>query len=260
MERVRSRLLALAGVLIVFIGAMCVLQWQEGQVATGAGTPALSAIVLGPDDFDYGPQAWRPYAVPLPIDPEADEGTHWYLAFVPLNGTPVGPGAFTGLGDAVAIHYRASSLSGRMAFAVYGTGGDDRSWTNRVTGYGASGYYVTGTELPAESIAGIRTLPTGSPFSVSVSSGVALPEGQATLAFHRNGSGLDSLHLTRTLVERKGQVTRTSAPEGTFYITSTGGGQYESAFLLVAVDRAQPLSFQLTLESRPVEIGGAALA
>jgi hypothetical protein len=63
---------------------------------------------------------------------------------------PVRPGPFTGSGDAVAVHYRASSLPGTLAFAVYGTaGGSERDWTNRPTGYGASGYYVTAPVLPA---------------------------------------------------------------------------------------------------------------
>ncbi len=256
MDRVRARVLLAAGVLIVFIGAMVVLQWQAGQAAPGGANATPGSIALGPGDFGYGPQAWRPYAEPLPVDPEAADG-RWNLVFVPLNGTPVGPGPFTDMGQAVAVHYRASSLSGTMAFAVYGTGGgDERGWTNRPTGYGASGYVVTGAELPADETGTLRVMPTGVPVDVAVFRGANLPAGQATLAFLRNNSGLDGLHLTRDLVERKGQVTRTSAQEGTFYVTATGGGQVEHTYLLVAVDRAQPLSFRLTLESRTVEVGG----
>lgn len=256
MGRVRARVLLAAGVLFVFIGAMVVLQWQAGQDAPDGANATPGTVALGPGDFDYGPQAWRPYAEPFPVDPEAPD-TRWYLVLVPLNGTPVGPGPFTGLGDAVAVHYRAPSLSGTMAFAVYGTGGgEQRGWTNRPTGYGASGYFVTAPALPADDAGDLRAMPTGVPLEVTVFRGADLPAGTATLAFLRNNSGLDALHLTRDLVERKGQVTRTTAPEGTFYVTATGGGRAEQAYLLVAVDRAQPLSFRLTLESRVVPAGG----
>ncbi len=258
MEPVRARVLMAAGVLVVFIAAMAGLQWQEGRAAAAGENTTPGAVTLGPDDFAYGPQTWRPYAEPFPVDPEAAE-IRWYLALVPLNGTPTGPGPFTGQGDAVAVHYRASSLSGTMAFSVYGTGGgDERGWTNRPAGYGASGYFVTGASLPAETAPGARAMPTTAPFELSAFRGAGLSSERATLAFLRNNSGLDGLHLTRSLVERKGQVTRTTAQEGTFYLTATGGGQVERAYVLVAVDRAQPLSFRLTLESRTVEVGGGA--
>jgi hypothetical protein len=97
---------------------------------------------------------------------------------------------------------------------------------------------------------------TAVPVDVSVFRGAALAPGTATLTFLRNGSGLDAMHLTRDLVERKGQVTRTTAPEGTFYVTATGGGQAERTYLLVAVDRVQPVSFRLTVDSRVIASGG----
>ena len=258
MDRVRARVLAAVGVLLVLVAGALVLQWQAGQAAPSGANATPGAIALGPDDFAYGPQTWRPYSSPLPVDPD-DPEARWRLVLVPLNGTPTGPGAFTGLGEAVAVHYRASSLSGRMAFAVYATGdGEERGWTNRPTGYGASGYYVTGTELPAERAGDLAAMPTGVPVELAVFRGADLAEDRATVAFLRNNSGLDGIHLTRSLVERKGQVTRTAAQEGTFYVTATGGGRIERAYLLVAVDRAQPLSFGLSIESRTVEVGGGA--
>jgi hypothetical protein len=69
---------------------MVVLQWQAGQAPTGGADATPGSVTLGPDDLDYGPQTWRPYAVPLPVDPDTG-GTEWYLAFVSLNGTPSGP-------------------------------------------------------------------------------------------------------------------------------------------------------------------------
>jgi hypothetical protein len=257
MDQAGSRWLLAAALLVTVAALMLVLQWQAGRAAPPETNGTQGTVTLGPEAFVYGPQSWRPYATPLPVDADAPESS-WYLAFVPLNGTPVGPGAFTGLGDAVAIHYHASSLSGRMAFAVYGTGRDERGWTNRAVGYGANGYYVAGSELPPGETGGADPLPTGTPVGIRVFTGQDRPESRATLSFLREGGGLDHLHLTRSLVERRGQVTRTSSPEGTFYVTATGGGQVEGAYLLVAVDRAQPLSFQLTMESHATPLGGEA--
>ena len=259
MDRIHARLLLISGLLAIFVATMLFLQWQEVRIAGGPETATPGSVSLGPGDFDYGPQAWRPYAVPLPIDPDGDRNALWYLAFVPLNGTPDGPGPFTGLGEAVAVHYRVSSLSGTMAFAVYGTAsGQERGWTNRPTGFRPSGFYVAGTVIPADDQLDARVLPDGMPVEVSAVSAGGLPGECVGLTFLRNGSGLDSLHLTRDLVERKGQVTRTSVPEGTFYIISTGGGHIERTLLLVAVDRPQPLSFQLNLESWTLDIEGGA--
>jgi hypothetical protein len=74
-----------------------------------------------------------------------------------------------------------------------------------------------------------------------------------TLHFDRAGSGLDAMHITRDLSAPKGEVTETSAQQGSFFITATGENPNTSLLLLVAVNRAQPDTFALSVRSEFVE-------
>jgi hypothetical protein len=61
------------------------------------------------------------------------------------------------------------------------------------------------------------------------------------------------MHITRDLSAPKGEVTETSAQQGSFFITATGENPNTSLLLLVAVNRAQPDTFALSVRSEFVE-------
>lgn len=72
------------------------------------------------------------------------------------------------------------------------------------------------------------------------------------LEFNRGPtSGQDSIHFTTDLALRKGEVVTTSATEGSFYITHTGGRPLSDLLLMVAVNRTQPKTFRLHISSEP---------
>jgi hypothetical protein len=65
-----------------------------------------------------------------------------------------------------------------------------------------------------------------------------------------DGGGLASLHVTTNPLDRFGQVTRTNAANGSFFITDTGGrGVFDDIILLVAVRDPLPDDFKVRIRS-----------
>ena len=91
--------------------------------------------------FLYGPEGWVPYNTKLPVQPGGSvDGDAYCMMFVDLNATSNVNSTF----PCVRVDYAFSGLHGIAAFHVYGyihaNGGI--SWTNRVDGLGANGWYV----------------------------------------------------------------------------------------------------------------------
>jgi hypothetical protein len=239
---------------------MVALQMTTGGVGQAdqdsAGTTINQSVSLSMADLMYGPQSWRPYMPPLSIDPDDKNQTEegWYLSFIDLNGTPEGINMYQDQSNPVKVSYRVQNLSGRMAFAIYGWGGTPRKfWTNRQTGYGANGYMVQGGAEPGEPVAGVTPLAQTGPFSVIVAGRDAATSGPVNISFDHPWGGLDALHITTDTAAKKGQMTNTTAQNGSFFITTTGGSEVDHVLLMIAVDRPQPDSFKLSITSRPSE-------
>lgn len=256
----RKRILAALVLIGAFTALMVVLQMAAvGMDPAGPETADATvnqSVTLSMADLRYGPQSWRPFLPLLGIDPDEKNQTSdgWYLAFIDLNGTPEGLSMYQYQSTPVKVTYQVQNLSGRMSFAIYGWGDSPRRyWTNRQTGYGANGYLVQGSAEPGEPPSGATPLPEAGPFSVVVAGRDPATSGPVSLSFDRPWSGLDGLHITSDPAVRKGQMTNTTAQNGTFSITYTGGNEVEHALLMIAVDGPQSDSFELRITSGPVE-------
>ncbi|HOI60684.1 MAG TPA: hypothetical protein PLI76_01245 [Methanoculleus sp.] len=257
------RVLLAVGVLVVFVAVAFLVDTTLSQAyaresAFADSLPHTAAI----DRYDlrYGPQSWRPYATPIAIGPGDLPSGDWYIAFVELGVVPVGGNPALARTGSVRVDYRFTDLAGTASLGVYGLhAGDGRAWTNRQSGYGTSGYYVSGTAAPGDLPRWTTPLEAGNRYVVEVA-GSPRPVDEdvardtCTIWFERISSGLDGIHITTDRAAPKGQVTETADLDGSFYITYTGGNRVGALFLMVAVDRPQPEGFGLALESTFVEI------
>ena len=74
--------------------------------------------------------------------------------------------------------------------------------------------------------------------------------GNDTYYVKFDGGGLNALHITTNPLEAFGQVTRTRAANGTFYISDTGGrGFFDDLVLAVAVQEPVPPDFAVRIRS-----------
>ena len=210
--------------------------------------------------FLYGPQSWRPSYDPLGIEPGKDvigNGT-WYLMFIDLNATPVSGDPDVKKLGAVRIMYNFTGLDGRAVFHVYGLTDSAAmpTRTNRQTGNRPSAYVVTGNATAGSS------MPAATPLAIPVSHQyrVAIANNQLadadtlasttrTLSFTSPLSGQGSLHIAPDLSNPRGEITETTALNGTFYVTATGGDPGSDLILLVAADRPQPDGFSLRVRT-----------
>jgi hypothetical protein len=202
-------------------------------------------------DLFYGPQAWAPYASKMPLVPGGDVGGNntFYLMFVDLNATSNLNSTF----PRVQVDYKFSGLHGQAAFHVYGYIGGV-SWTNRVDGDGASGYYVTVNPQAPNFLSATKVLDDVSHVSVKVANhaGAAFNDyGNNTyyMKFEKDGGGLNSLHITNDPKVPAGQVTNTTSAQGTFFVDYSGGRVQEDFILLVAVNGFIGGDFALNLKS-----------
>ncbi len=250
------------GVLAVVVAASFLVDtavWQVYAQDSGSAAPSLHTAAVDCQDFRYGPQSWRPYATAIAIGPGSLPSGDWYLAFVELGVAPVGGNPALSRTGSVRVDYRFTDLAGTASFSVYGLHvGDGRTWTNRQSGYGTSGYYVSGTAASGEPPRWVSPLREGDRYTLEVADPPHTVDDDVardtcTFWFERVGSGLDGVHITTDLDARKGQVTETADSGGSFYITYTGGNMVADMFLMVAVDRPQPEGFRLELESTFVE-------
>ncbi len=136
---------AIFGLLILIVFAV---QWVYlSQPANILGGNYYLDQTFSQASFLYGPQAWIPYASKLPVMPGVDTNSNgnFYVMFVDLNATSNLNATF----PCVRVDYSFSGLHGTAAFHVYGYIKDNGgfSWTNRVDGLGASGFYVTAPAL-----------------------------------------------------------------------------------------------------------------
>jgi hypothetical protein len=248
--------IAAAFVVIVFlIGVVYAIQhiYLNREVSTGQGEYRLDETFTA-EDFTYGPQAWAPYASKMPLIPGAnvdgDEG--FYLMFVDLNATSNLKSTF----PRVQVDYAFTGLHGTAAFHVYGyihSVGGAVSWTNRIEGSGASGYYVTTDQQSTSSLAGAQVMGDFNHVSIKVANDAGASfnaNGDDTyfMRFEKEGGGLNTLHITTDPQVPTGQVTNTSDSAGTFYVTFTGDRIQDTFILLVAVNGRIGEDFGLNLK------------
>ncbi len=233
--------------------------WEAYARDSSSSDSLLHTATIDREDFRHGPQSWRPYGTPIAIGPGDIPSGGWYLAFVELGAVPVAGNPALSRTGSVRVDYRFTDLAGTASFSVYGLRvGDGRTWTNRQSGYGTSGYYVSGTAAPGEPPRWASPLQEGDRYTIEMAGSPRSVDDDVvrdtrTFWFERVGSGLDALHITADQAARAGQVTETADLEGSFYITHTGGNVIGDLLLMVAVDRPQPEGFELLLESTFVE-------
>jgi hypothetical protein len=124
---------------------------------------------FGKADFTYGPQTWKPGpgtlgSPSLPLyygQDRSDPATEEYLMFIDLRvGNIAGAGGNSQPPDGplvdkggAKVEFSFSGLTTHASFNAYGwcsaaNQGQGISWTNQVTGSGASGYSVAGVPTP----------------------------------------------------------------------------------------------------------------
>ena len=247
--------------LIIFTGCMVALQAGGEEWVRGLNpdkiTPYTKAGMKASynwDDCNYGPQQWRPYKEPLNISDSPDDGQNgWYLMYVRANATPYGGNPAIYRRGNVLVNYSFTDLAGTAAFHVIGFDKTQKCRTNRQDGYGASGFFVSGTSEPGEAP------PDSSPMR-SWNNAEVIPAGNYDneeslepyfyfIHFNPLSGGLDALHITDDPVLLKGRTIRTIATSGSFYITHTGGNVIDDLLIVVCVDEIQPETFEIELET-----------
>lgn len=236
--------------------------FTKGEQAPVTGV--LLDQVFSKADFRYGPQLNRPYYDPLAIDhaQNASATDTWYLMFIDLNGTAASGNPDVRRLGALKVTYNFSALAGKAVFHIYGSRADSAlTRTNRQEGYNRCGYIVYGQAGPGTPMPATTPLSLSGSHEYSVTISNVRGENSndfaaatKVLRFERSGSGLDALHITRDLSAPKGQVTETSAQQGSFYITATGDNPNNDLLLFVAVNRMQPDAFSLELTSEFVGV------
>jgi len=244
-------------VFVLLMVSVFAFQWFFLNQAPGAaaGNYRLDET-FSASSFLYGPQAWLPYASKLPVMPGADVNLNssFYVMFVDLNATSNLNSTF----PCVRVDYAFTGLHGVAAFHVYGyikvNGGF--SWTNRVDGSGASGYYVNGTyaAVSENGLPNVNPMTSFDHVSVMVSNkagAVFNDYGNNTyfMKFEKDGGGLNSLHITTSQNDPAGNVTITSSLKGTFYLDYSGARVQDDFVLAVAVNGTIGSDFRLSLAS-----------
>jgi hypothetical protein len=203
--------------------------------------------------FLYGPQGWVPYNTKLPVQPGGDVNTDaYYVMLVDLNATSKLNSTF----PCVRVDYALEGLHGIAAFHAYGyihsNGGI--SWTNRVDGLGANGWYVVGNPVGTPSVAGVQPLEDNNHVYIRVSNknGATYDDfdnDTYLLKFDKAGGGLNTIHITSDPRSPSGEVTYTANSTGTFYVDYTGDRVQDDFVLLIAVNGMIGSDFKLNLKS-----------
>ena len=272
--KLKHKILLCLLVLLAFVGSMSLLQYSQ------TGTPQQNALrstisenytigavneAFTKENFTYGPQTWKPYASELPIVPcDANRRCDFYILFIDLYVSPIGKLSNLMDSGTVKVEYAFKNLTGFAAFHVYGyceksNRGRGISWTNRVDGGGASGYYVSGmggegTNPPShtpetQKFEGYNQIYVG----VANENGAKYDDydnGTYYIKFNDPGGGVNALHITTDPNTPAGQVTYTEDQSGVFYVSDTGGRGFEDdAVLMVAVSGTIPDDFELQIKS-----------
>jgi hypothetical protein len=253
--RFKYKLAAAFTVFGVLIGTVLTVQWAflSQQANTGTKNYNLDET-FSAKDFLYGPQSWVPYASKLPIMPglDVDGNSVFNLMFVDLNATSNLNATF----PCVRVDYSFLGLQGKAAFHVYGyiKSNQGVSWTNRVDGNGANGFYVTASAPSITNGTNAQPMPDFDHIYVKVSNqkGASFNDyGNDTyyMKFEKAGGGLNSLHITTDPRNPNGNVTITNNLTGTFYVNFTGDRVQDDFVLLVAVNGTLGEDFHLNLKS-----------
>lgn len=249
--KLAAALAALALIIVVVFSIQYYAANRELNTAT-LGNYNLDET-FNAQSFMYDPQGWAPYNSKLPIQPGGDVNTDaYYVMFVDLNATSNLNSSF----PCVRVDYAFQNLRGTAAFHVYGyiqeNGGI--SWTNRVDGLGASGWYVVGNPGTPVTLAGVQPLEDFNHVYVKVSNrnGATYNDfGNNTyfMKFDKAGGGLNTMHITSNPRTPSGEVTFTGNATGTFYVDFSGDRIQEDFILLIAVNGNIADDFQLNLKS-----------
>ncbi len=251
----KYKLAAAFGVFLLLIGVVFAVQFVYlGREASSSHGDYRLDETFTVQDLIYGPQTWAPYASKMPIASGGDVngGDEFYLMFVDLNATSNLNSTF----PRVQVDYVFTGLHGVAAFHVYGYIHSNRgiSWTNRVEGDGASGYYVTANPEALSALSGAQAMDGNNLAYVKVANhnGASYNDfGNNTyfMQFGKAGGGLNSLHITTDPRVPTGQVTNTGNVTGTFFVDFSGDRVQEDFILLVAVNGAIGNDFQLNIKS-----------
>jgi hypothetical protein len=241
-------------VFVLLLGAVYAIQhfYLNREVSTIIGEYRLDETFTA-EDLIYGPQPWAPYASKMPLLPGTDVNGNeeFYLMFVDLNATPNLNSTF----PRVQVDYAFSGLHGTAAFHVYGYihSSGAVSWTNRVEGSGASGYYVTIDQQPSTNLAAAQIIEIFNHVYVKVANAAGASfdsndDDTYFMRFEKAGGGLNTLHITIDPQVPTGQVTNTRNSAGTFYVTFTGDRIQDNIILLVAVNGSISEDFEVKLK------------
>jgi hypothetical protein len=252
----KYKLVVAFSIMAVFIGTVLVIQWMflNQPANTETGNYNLNET-FSAESFLYGPQTWIPYAEKLAVMPGVDINGNsvFNVMFVDLNATSNLNATF----PSVRVDYRFEGLHGTAAFHVYGYIQTNQacSWTNRVEGQGASGFYVT---APAsQTTTGPNVQQPIRDFNhvyikVSNQKGASFNDyGNDTylMKFEKVGGGVNTLHITTDPRNPTGEVTTTDELAGKFYVDFTGDRVQNNFILLVAVNGTLAEDFKLNLRS-----------
>jgi hypothetical protein len=201
----------------------------------------------------YGPQGWIPYASKTPIIPGGNmDEDEFYIMFIDLNATSNLNSTF----PRVQVDYSFSGLRGIAAFHVYGYihSNNGISWTNRVEGEGASGYYVTTNYSATNNLAGTQIIDDYNHVFVKVANKAGasfnnFENNTYFMKFEKPGGGLNTLHISVDPKVPNGQVTNTDNVTGTFFVDYSGDRIQDDFVLLVSVKGWVDEDFQLNLKS-----------
>ena len=223
----KYKLAASLAVFVLLIGVLFAVQYVylNMEASSTHGDYHLNELFTA-QDLTYGPQGWEPYASKMPIVPGGNlNGDEFYVMFVDLNATSNLNSTF----PRVQVDYSFSGLHGVAAFHVYGYihSNNGISWTNRVEGDGASGYYVTANLPTTNNLAETQVIEDYDQVYVKVANkaGASFNDfGNNTyfMKFEKAGGGLNSLHITVDPKVPTGQVTNTGNLTGTFFVNYSG--------------------------------------
>ncbi|WFN34530.1 hypothetical protein L1S32_11925 [Methanogenium sp. S4BF] len=256
----KKRIAIAFAVLVIFAGGMLALQIAGEEWIKGISPDTITPLIdtgmketFYRDDFNYGPQQWRPFKEPLNISNTAYGDTEWYLMFVKANATPYGGNPALHRRGNVQVNYSFTNLAGTAAFHVIGFDATAKCRTNGQDGYGASSYFVTGTAAAG------AVSPSSAPMT-SWNNVAVLPPGEYDtdegpepyyyfIHFDPLSGGVGAVHITDSPDLLKGGVIETDAQSGQFYITHTGGSLLDDVLLVVCVNEVQPEDFRLDIET-----------
>ncbi len=260
----KSRILPI--LIIVVLLAIGIMGAQAAYAQTsGAWADQTLNATFHKADLAYGPQAWKPYFVKLPIvsgnDPAC--GDNFYLMFVDLYATPSGRVDDKNYTGGIRVDYSFKDLPGTAAFHVYGfnavTNGNGSAvggtiaFTNRIGDTGENAYYVNGASQLAGA-APAATAMDNNNVHIKVANGNGpkynvFNDGTYLISFTKSGGGLNAMHITSDPARPGGQITYTGNQSGTFYVMYSGGNSMDDTILLVAVNGSIPDTFEMDIKT-----------